>query len=220
MDRGARLGRSAMSSAGRANPYELDLDKNPANHAPLTPLGFIERAATVYPGRLAVVHGARRATWAETYARCRRLASALARRGVGVGDTVAAMLANTPEMLECHFGIPMAGAVINTLNTRLDAEAIGFMLGHGGAKVLIADREFSGTVARAVADLEEKPFVIDVDDPEYSGAGERIGEAEYERFIAEGDPEFPWKSPADEWNAISLTTPRAPPATPRAWSII
>jgi len=205
MKRGARLGRSAMSSADKTNPYELDLDKNPANYAPLTPLGFIERAATVYPGRLAVVHGARRATWAETYARSRRLASALARRGIAVGDTVAAMLANTPEMLECHFGIPMAGAILNTLNTRLDAEAIAFMLGHGGAKVLIADREFSGTVARALAALEEKPFVIDVDDPEYSGAGERIGQAEYERFIAGGDPEFPWKPPADEWNAISLS---------------
>ncbi len=204
MDRGVRLGRSAMSSADKANPYELDLDKNPANYAPLTPLGFIERAATVYPGRLAVIHGARRATWAETYARCRRLASALARRGTLAGDTVAAMLANTPEMLECHFGVPMAGAVLNTLNTRLDAEAIAFMLEHGGAKVLIADREFSGTVERALAALKVKPFVIDVDDPEYSGAGERIGQAEYERFIAAGDPEFPWQPPADEWNAISL----------------
>jgi len=203
MNRGARLG-SAMSSADKANPYELDLDKNPANYAPLTPLGFIERTAYVYPSRTAVIHGARRATWAETYARCRRLASALARRGIGVGDTVAAMLANTPEMLECHFGVPMAGAVINTLNTRLDAEAIAFMLGHGGAKVLIADREFSGTVAGALAALKNKPFVIDVDDPEYSGAGERIGQAEYERFIAGGDPEFPWEPPADEWNAISL----------------
>src|SRR5258708_35861616 len=204
MDRGAGMGRSAMASAGRANPDELDLDKNPANYAPLTPLGFIERAAAVYPGHPAVIHGARRATWAETYARCRRLASALARRGTVAGDTVAAMLANTPEMLECHFGIPMAGAVINTLNTRLDAEAIAFMLAHGGAKVLIADREFSGTVARALAALKERPFVIDVDDPEYSGAGERIGSAEYERFIAGGDPEFPGQPPADEVNAISL----------------
>jgi len=201
---GARRRRTAMSSADKANPYELDLDKNPANYAALTPLGFIERAAYVYPSRTAVVHGARRATWAETYGRCRRLASALARRGIGAGDTVAAMLANTPEMLECHFGIPMTGAIVNTLNTRLDAEAIAFMLGHGGAKVLIADREFSGTVARALAALEDKPFVIDVDDPEYSGAGERIGQAEYERFIAGGDPEFPWKPPADEWNAIAL----------------
>src|SRR6266446_1650096 len=204
MDRGARLGRSAMSSADKANPYERDLDKNPANYAPLTPLGFIERTAHVYPGHLAVIHGARRTTWAETYARCRRLASALARRGIGVGDTVAAMLANTPEMFECHFGVPMAGAVLNTLNTRLDAEAIAFMLEHGEAKVLIADREFSGTVGRSLAALKAKPFVIDVDDPEYSGAGERIGQAEYESFIAGGDPEYAWKPPADEWNAISL----------------
>jgi fatty-acyl-CoA synthase len=204
MSRETSLGRSAMSGAGKAHPYELDLGKNPANYAPLTPLGFIERAAYVYPNRTAVIHGARRGTWAETYARCRRLASALARRGIGVGDTVAAMLANTPEMLECHFGVPMAGAVLNTLNTRLDAEAIAFMLEHAGARVLIADREFSGTVARALAALKEKPFVIDVDDPEYSGAGERIGQAEYERFIAEGDPEYAWEPPADEWNAISL----------------
>ncbi len=204
MSREASLGRSAMSGAGKASPYELGLDKNPANYAPLTPLGFIERAAYVYPKRSAVIHGARRSTWAETYARCRRLASALARRGIGFGDTVAAMLANTPEMLECHFGVPMAGAVLNTLNTRLDAEAIAFMLGHGGARVLIADREFSGTVARALAALREKPLVIDVDDPEYSGAGERVGQAEYERFIAGGDPEYAWKPPADEWNAISL----------------
>src|SRR5882757_6042849 len=205
MSRETSLGRSAMSGAGKANPYELDLDKNPANYAPLTPLGFIERAAYVYPNRTAVIHGARRSRWAETYARCRRLASALARRGIGVGDTVAAMLANTPEMLECHFGVPMAGAVLNTLNTRLDAEAIAFMLEHGGAKVLIADREFSGTVGRALTLLKTKPFVIGVDDPEYSGAGERIGQAEYERFIAEGDPEYAWKPPADEWNAISLS---------------
>ena len=201
MDRGAPPGRS---SADKANPYELDLDKNSANYASLTPLGFIERAATVFPKRIAVIHGARRTDWAESYARCRRLASALVRRGIGVGDTVAAMLANTPEMLECHFGVPMAGAVLNTLNTRLDAEAIAFMLEHGGAKVLIADREFSGTVGRALAAVKAKPFVIDVDDPEYSGAGERIGQAEYEGFISGGDPEFPWKAPADEWNAISL----------------
>ena len=187
-----------------ANPFETDLDKNPANYAPLTPLGFIERAAYVYPGRTAVVHGRRRFTWAETYARCRRLASALARRGIGVGDTVAAMLANTPEMVECHFGVPMAGAVLNTLNTRLDAEAIAFMLEHGGAKVVLADREFSATVEQALASLRTKPLVIDVDDPEYAGPGKRIGAEEYERFIAAGDAEYDWKPPEDEWNAISL----------------
>jgi fatty-acyl-CoA synthase len=186
------------------NPYEQDLDRNPANYAPLTPLGFIERAAYVHPKRAAVIHGARRFTWSETYARCRRLASALARRGIGMGDTVAAMLANTPEMYECHFGVPMAGAVLNTLNTRLDAEAIAFMLGHGGAKVVITDREFAPTVEQALARAKMKPFVIDVDDPEYDGPGKRLGETDYEAFIAGGDPQFAWQWPADEWGAISL----------------
>src|SRR5499433_1446109 len=187
-----------------SNPFETDLDKNPANFAPLTPLGFIERAAYVYPDRTAVVHGKRRFTWAQTYARCRRLASALSRRGIGSGDVVAAMLANTPEMYECHFGVPMAGAVLNTLNTRLDAEAIAFMLEHGGAKILITDREFSETVERALASLKSKPQVIDVDDPEYRGGGKRIGSEEYERFLASGDPGYEWAPPADEWSAISL----------------
>ncbi|HET7201330.1 MAG TPA: AMP-binding protein, partial [Burkholderiales bacterium] len=193
-----------MSGTDRSNPYEVGLDKNPANYAALTPLGFIERAAHVYPARLAVVHGARRFTWAETYARSRRLASALARRGIGSGDTVAAMLANTPEMYECHFGVPMAGAVLNTLNTRLDAEAIAFMIEHGGAKVLIADREFSGTVQKALAAVKTKPFVVDVDDPEYTGHGPRIGAEEYERFLSAGDADYRWSPPRDEWNAISL----------------
>jgi fatty-acyl-CoA synthase len=186
------------------NPYDIDLERNAANHAPLTPLGFIERAAYVYPSRVAVIHGARRYSWAETYARCRRLASALARQGIGVGDTVAAMLANTPEMYECHFGVPMTGAVLNALNTRLDAEAIAFMLDHGGAKLLIVDREFSATVDTALAIAKAKPFVIDVDDSEYSGVGKRVGSAEYEAFLAAGDPEFAWQPPADEWDAIAL----------------
>jgi len=188
----------------RSSPFETDLDKNPANYASLTPLGFIERAAYVYPGRLAVVHGARRFTWAETYARCLRLASALAKRGIGPGDTVAVMLANTPEMYECNFGVPMSGAVLNALNTRLDAEAIAFMLDHGGAKVLVTDREFSGTVEKALASIKSKPFVIDVDDAEYAGAGRRVGTEEYERFLASGDPNYPWVPPEDEWSAISL----------------
>jgi len=186
------------------NPYEQDLDKNPANYASLTPLSFLERAATTYPGRVSVVHGARRFAWRETYARCRRLASALARRGVGLGDTVAAMLANTPEMYECAFGVPMCGAVLNTLNTRLDAEAIAFMLDHGEAKVLITDREFSPTIGRALALSRGRPVVIDVDDPVYAGAGERLGETDYEALLAEGDPEWNWPWPADEWQAISL----------------
>ncbi|MBE0615272.1 MAG: acyl-CoA synthetase [Burkholderiales bacterium] len=187
-----------------ANAFETDLDRSPANYAPLTPLSFIERAAYVYPERIAVVHGARRYTWKETYARSRRLASALAARGIGIGDTVAVMGSNTPEMYECHFGVPMLGAVLNTLNTRLDAEAIAFMLNHGGAKVLIADREFSATVAQALAKMEQRPLVIDIDDSEYTGAGERLGEKDYEAFLSGGDPDYAWQPPADEWNAISL----------------
>jgi fatty-acyl-CoA synthase len=188
----------------RANAFETDLDRNAANHAPLTPLSFIERAAYVYPERTAVVHGARRYTWKETYARCRRLAAALAGRGIGVGDTVAVMASNTPEMYECHFGVPMLGAVLNTLNTRLDADAIAFMLNHGDARVLIADREFSATVAQALAQVVHRPIVIDIDDPEYAGPGERLGETDYEALLAEGDPDYAWQPPADEWNAISL----------------
>jgi len=188
----------------RPNPYEVDLERNPANYAPLTPLTFIEWSASVYPGRAAVVHGARRYTWKETYTRSVRLASALAKRGIGVGDTVAAMLPNTPEMYECHFGVPMAGAVLNTLNTRLDADAIAFMLNHGEARALITDREFSGTIAGALEKVGRKPVVIDVDDPEYAGPGERLGRIDYEAFLAEGDPGYAWQPPADEWQAISL----------------
>jgi fatty-acyl-CoA synthase len=188
----------------RPNPYEVDLERNPANFAPLTPLTFIEWSASVYPDRAAVIHGARRYSWKETYARCRRLASALAKRGIGVGDTVAAMLPNTPEMYECHFGVPMAGAVLNTLNTRLDADAIAFMLNHGEAKALITDREFSGTIAGALEKVDRKPIVIDVDDPEYAGPGEGLGRIDYEAFLAEGDPAYAWRPPADEWQAISL----------------
>jgi fatty-acyl-CoA synthase len=192
-----------MPGSGKSNPYD-EFDKNPANYAPLTPLGFIERAAHVYPERLAVVHGARRFTWAQTYARCRQLASALAQRGVKAGDTVAAMLANTPEMYECHFGVSMAGAVLNTLNTRLDAEAIAFMLEHGGAKTVIVDREFSSTAEKALALAKLNLLVIDVDDPEFSGPGAPIGAIGYEAFIAGGDPAFAWRPPADEWDAIAL----------------
>jgi len=188
----------------RRNPYEEGLERNAANYVPLTPLGFIERAAAVYPEHPAVVHGACRHSWRETYARCRRLASALVRLGIGPGDTVTVMLANTPEMYECHFGVPMTGAVLNTLNTRLDAAAIAFMLRHGEAKVLITDREFSATVAAALAQLPTRPFVVDVLDPEYAGPGQRLGETDYEAFIAGGDPEHRWRWPQDEWEAISL----------------
>jgi 3-(methylthio)propionyl---CoA ligase len=186
------------------NAFERDLDRNPANHAPLTPLSFIERSAYVYPERVALVHGAQRYSWKETYQRCRRLASALARRGIGKGDTLAVMLPNIPAMYEAHFGVPMCGAVLNTLNTRLDAEAIAFMLKHGEAKVLIADREYSATIESALADNHPRPYVIDVDDPEYSGGGKRLGDIEFEQFIGGGDPQYAWKWPDDEWDAISL----------------
>ncbi len=188
----------------KANPFSRDLDKTPANYAPLTPLSFIERAAYVYPERLAVVHGRQRYSWKQTYARARRLASALARRGIGVGDTVAVMLPNIPAMYEAHFGVPMCGAVLNTLNTRLDAESIAFMLKHGEAKVLIADREFSPTIEKALAATRPRPSIIDVDDPEYAGEGKRLGDADYESFLKDGDPEYAWEWPADEWDAISL----------------
>ncbi|MDT3735330.1 MAG: acyl-CoA synthetase [Denitratisoma sp.] len=187
-----------------ANPYTIGLDKNAANYTPLSPLSFIERTAAVYPQRTSAIHGMRRYAWDETYARCRRLAAALAARGIGKNDTVAAMLSNTPEMLECHFGVPMAGAVLNTLNTRLDADAIAFMLNHGEAKALITDREFSSTIAKALAQAGRDMLVIDVDDSEYAGPGERVGSIDYEAFLAGGDPQFVWQGPGDEWDAISL----------------
>ena len=185
------------------NPYEQDLDRNTANYAPLTPLTFIERAAGVYPDRTSVIHGAQRYTWKETFTRCRRLASALVRRGIGAGDTVAVMLPNTPPMYEAHFGVPVTGAVLNALNTRLDAESIAFMLDHGGAKLLITDREYSPIVEKALALAKNRPVVIDVDDPAASG-GKLLGEKDYEALLAEGDPAHPWGGVADEWQAIAL----------------
>src|SRR5262245_106673 len=185
-------------------PYDTDLDRNPANFQPLTPLTFLERSAAVFPDQVAIIHGPLRRTYAEFYARSRRLASALTKRGIKPGDTVAAMLANTPAMLECHYGVPMAGAVLNTLNTRLDAAILAFSLDHGEAKVLITDREFSRVIKDALAMAKVKPLVIDYDDPEFTGAGDRLGEMEYEAFVATGDPAFAWKMPDDEWDAISL----------------
>ena len=184
--------------------YDRDLDRNPANYQPLTPLLFLERSASVFPNRTAIIHGRQRWTYAELYARARRLASALAKRGIKRGDTVAVMLANTPAMLECHYGVPMAGAVLNTLNTRLDAAIIAFSLDHGEAKVLITDREFSRIVRPALEQARAKPLVIDVDDPVYEGEGDRLGGIGYEDFLAGGDPEHPWRMPDDEWDAISL----------------
>ncbi|MFN3888198.1 MAG: acyl-CoA synthetase [Aquabacterium sp.] len=188
------------------NIYEQDLPRNPANHVPMSPLSFIERTALVYPDRLAIVHGALRQSWGQTYTRCRRLASALRQHGIGTGDTVAVMLPNTPPMVEAHFGIPMAGAVLNTLNTRLDAEALAFMLDHGEAKAIIVDPEFSGVVAQALAlrTRAEPVLVVDVEDTLYTGKVERIGTLTYEQLLAEGQPDYAWEMPTDEWNAIAL----------------
>src|SRR3954471_20398719 len=174
------------------NPYDIDLDRNPANFQPLTPLTFLERAAAVYPKHTAIIHGPLRRSYAEFYARTRRLASALSRRGIKRGDTVSAMLANTPAMLEAHYGVPMTQGVLNTLNTRLDAAAIAFSLDHAETKVLITDREFSKTAKEALSLAKVNPLVIDYDDPEYSGPGERLGKIEYEEFIAQGDSDFDW----------------------------
>jgi fatty-acyl-CoA synthase len=187
--------------AGKA--YETDLDRNGANYVPLTPLSLIARTADVFPDRLAVVHGERRLSYRELYARCRRLASALARRGICKGDTVAVMAANIPAHLEAHFGVPMAGAVLNAINTRLDAAAVAFILDHGEAKVLLADKEFSPVIKAALAQAKARPYVVDIDDPALT-SGELIGAVEYEAFIAQGDPAFAWAGPADEWDAIAL----------------
>jgi len=183
--------------------WTLGLGKTAANHVPLTPLSFIARTAEIYPRRLALVHGALRQSWGETFARTRRLASALHRRGIGAGDVVAVLAPNTPAMYEAHFGVPMAGAVLNTLNTRLDAESLAFMLHHAGAKVLLVDREFSAVASKALALLAAPPFVVDIEDPA-TAAAEPVGATTYETFLAEGDPEFAWVPPADEWDAISL----------------
>jgi fatty-acyl-CoA synthase len=184
--------------------YEAGLGRNAANFQPLTPLTFLARAASVYPDQLAIIHGPLRRSYAEFYGRSRRLASALSRLGVKRGDTVAAMLANTPAMLECHYGVPMCGAVLNTLNTRLDPAIIAFSLDHGEAKVLVTDREFAPTIKAALALAKSRPVVIDYDDPVFDGPGERLGVHEYEAFLAGGDPDFEWLMPQDEWDAIAL----------------
>jgi len=186
--------------------FDQDLPRNAANFAPLSPLSFIERTAEIYPRRLAVVHGGLRRTWGELYDRCRQLASALSRRGIVKGDTVAVMLPNTPPMVEAHFGVPMAGAVLNALNTRLDPAAVAFMLDHGEAKAVIVDPEFAGIMARALELRERRTplLVIDVEDEVYTGPVQRVGSVRYDEFVAGGDPSFAWRMPDDEWDAIAL----------------
>ena len=186
--------------------FEQDLPRNAANHAPLTPLSFLERTAEIYPDRTAVVHGDLRRTWGEVYGRSRQLASALQRHGIGKGDTVAVMLPNTPPMVEAHFGIPMAGAVLNALNTRLDPQTLAFMLDHGEAKAVIVDPEFAGVMKKALAlrQLQHSLLVVDVEDDLYTGAVEPIGSMTYDALVASGDAGFAWQLPADEWEAIAL----------------
>ncbi len=186
--------------------YDQHLPRNPANFAPLSPLGFLERAAEVYPERLAIVHGALRQTWGQTYTRCRQLASALQRSGIGKNDTVAVMLPNTPPMVEAHFGVPMAGAVLNALNTRLDPETIAFMLDHGEAKAVIVDPEFTATLAKALALRQSTAplLVVQVQDDLYGAPAQTLPGPDYEAFVASGDPQFAWELPGDEWDAIAL----------------
>ncbi|MFA3918234.1 acyl-CoA synthetase [Ruegeria hyattellae] len=184
--------------------YESQLDKCGANFTPLSPLSYLQRSASVYPDYPAVIYGARRYSWAETYARCRRLASALTRRGIGKGDTVSVIAANIPEMYEAHFGVPMAGAVLNTINTRLDAAVIAFILGHAEAKVLLVDPEFSQVIAEALKQVDLPDLlVVDMEDSSFEG-GQTVGALSYDSLLAEGDPEFDWSLPDDEWDAISL----------------
>jgi fatty-acyl-CoA synthase len=184
----------------------------------LSPLTFIERSASIYPDYPALVHGETRRSWAETWARCRRLASALEGRGIKPGETVAAMLPNVPAMFEAHFGVPLAGCVLNTLNIRLDAEAIAYMLEHGEARVVLVDPEFADVIEDAVSRLAIKPLVIDVDDALFEGEARAIGELEYEALLAEGDPEYPTGCPRTSGRRSRSTTPPAPPASPRGWS--
>ena len=187
-----------------SDAFNKELEKNKGNYAPLSPISFIAWAANVYPERLAVVYGEQQQTWKETYTRCRQFASALVRLGVEYGDTVAIMAPNTPVMFEAHYGIPMAGAVINALNTRLDSVAIAFMLQHGGAKVLLVDREYKGVVSAALATLDEKPLLIDIADANLADLPP-VGDLEYEVFIETGDPLFNQQLPEDEWDAIALS---------------
>jgi len=187
----------------RNNLYTMGLDKTPANYVPISPLTFVERAAAIFPQRTSIVHGTQRYTWGETYQRCCRLASALAQRGIGLGDTVSILGFNTPQMYEAHFGVPMTGAVLHSINTRLDADTIAFQLQHCEAKILLTDIEASKTIGAALAQLENPPVVIDIDDP-FSDGGDKLGELAYEDFLASGDLNFAWQLPADEWQAITL----------------
>ena len=187
--------------------YNTNLDKNHANFTPLSPLSFLQRSAEVYPNRLSIVHGSKKYTWSDTFKRSKQLASALTKKGVGKGDTVAVLCFNTPEIYEAHYGIPMIGAIINTINIRLDVDTISYILEHGEAKVVITDNELSPTIKEVLNKIKTKPLVIDIDDelanhPE--GAGENLGSLNYEEFLKTGDENFEWSLPIDEWDSLAL----------------
>jgi fatty-acyl-CoA synthase len=186
------------------SPYDTDLGKTKANYQPLTPLVFLERAASTFPDHPAIIHGTRRYSYAEFYARSRRLASALAARGIGKDDTVSVMLANTPAMLEAHYAVPMTGAVLHSINTRLDPPVVAFMLDHAASKLIIVDTEFAPIIREALAETEVEPTIISYRDLECGVEGERLSDLDYEEVLASGDPNYDWKMPSDEWNAISL----------------
>src|SRR5438309_9278765 len=189
----------------KQSQYDIALDKTPANYVPLTPLSFLTRTAAVYPDHISTVYEGGVYTWSQTYRRCRRFASFLAGRNIGNGDTVAAMLPNIPAMNEVHFAVPMAGAVLNALNIRLDAASIAFQLDHGGAKIILVDPEFAGVISEALTLMSgPTPFVIDVDDAAFA-IGKRIGEIEYEAAVGKGDPNFVARLPGDEWAVIALS---------------
>ncbi|MEM8652556.1 MAG: AMP-binding protein, partial [Pseudomonadota bacterium] len=186
------------------NIYNQDLNQNPANYQPLTPLTFLERAASTFPEHTAIIHGSLKRNYSEFYARSRKLASVLTRNQISVGDTVSVMLANTPPMLEAHYAVPMTGAVLHSMNTRLDAKIIAFQLDHSESKIVIVDREFSPTMKEALEIASVSPQIVVYDDPEYDGDGVSMDSTDYEEFIKDGDPEFSWRMPSDEWDAISL----------------
>jgi fatty-acyl-CoA synthase len=203
-DRQRRSSDQIFRAADVSNPFEQNLEKNPANYQQLTPLSFLSRSAIAAPNHTAIIHGKARISYADFYRRCRQLASALSVRGIGPGDTVSVMLANTPAMLEAHFGVAMTGAVLHTINTRLDAAVVAFQLDHAGTKLLITDREFAATMKAALALAKIRPIIIDYDDPEFPQTGEALSAEDYEAFVSNGDPSFDWRWPEDEWEAISL----------------
>ncbi|GAK83690.1 AMP-binding protein [Vibrio ponticus] len=201
------------------NIYHIGLEKTPANYESLSPLSFLERAASVYPNYTATVHGDIHKTWRETETRCRKLASALQKQGIGEGDTVSVIAPNLPEVFEMHFGVPMSGAVLNAINTRLDADAIAFIFQHAESKVVIVDKEFTEVVKKALKMIAHRPIVISIDDPLYS-EGELISELTYEEFILDGDPEYQYWPPSDEWQAISLNYTSGTTGNRKGWCII